>query len=210
MDESVFKVMIGRAGAGEEAAADYLFAASSHVLRASILKMMDPVLAKMLIEPEDILQDVHIAAWKHLEAHAGDYPSYAAFVAWLRKIAKNRVIDLHRNGVAQKNAANRRIEQGAGQATSYINLLDRIASPDRTPSSSAARREALAVLSGQMWRLPEDYRKVIQYRFVQNLPVSQVAELLDKTDGAVHMLCHRALMKLQQLMGTPSKYLSRA
>ena len=60
-----------------------------------------------------------------------------------------------------------------------------------------------------MWRLSEEYRRVVQWRFVQGLPVAQVARRLGKSEPAVHMLCHRTLKKLRELMGSPSKYLSR-
>lgn len=206
MDEQQFQEMISRAKAGEEAAADYLFVACYEPLRAAIMGFMDRVLRLARLEPEDILQEAYAAAWANIQK--AEFENFAAFLGWLRAIARNKIIDLRRNLLAEKKNVRRNIDQPA-EGSSYFNLLDHIAAPVSSPSRGVARNEALALLSGQMWRLPEDYRKVIQWRFVQGFSVAEVAQRLGRSEPAVHMLCHRALLKLRELLGSPSKYLTR-
>jgi len=208
MDTQRFQQMIELARNGDEEAGDYLFFMSHEPLRGMVMGIMDPVLQGAGLEPEDIIQEAYAAAWPKIPE--GDFPNFAAFRGWLSKIARNKAIDLRRAAMAAKNDIRREVCQPAAPTSSYDNLVDRIAASDTTPSRCVRRGEALAMLSGQMWRLPEDYRRIIQWRMIQGLPVAEVAQRLGKSEAAVHMLCHRALKKLKQLMGSPSKYLSTA
>lgn len=206
MEHEQFRSMIERAKSGEQDAADFLFVACFEALRASVARLMDRVLLRARLEPEDIVQETYVAAWPKLAE--SDFENFGAFVAWLKTIARNKVIDIRRGLLAEKKGANRQISRAGGKTSSYVDLLNRVASPKSTPSSGVARHEALARMAGQMWRLPEDHRSVIQWRFIQGLPVAEVAQRMKRSEPAIHMLCHRALKKLQQLMGSPSKYLS--
>lgn len=206
MDMKLFRQMADLARAGDEAAADYLFVQSYRPLRVFIETLMDDLLCKARVEPEDIIQDTYVAAWPKLGS--SEFENYSAFVGWLKIIAKNKVIDLHRGLRAEKHAVNKRISHTAIQESSYLDLVERAISPERTPSEGVAQNEVLALLLGQMWRLPPEYRHVIQWRFIQGVSVTEVARRLDRSEPAVHMLCHRALKKLRELLGSPSKYLN--
>ncbi len=50
-------------------------------------------------------------------------------------------------------------------------------------------REALA-------ELPEDRRQVVILRFTEGLSAREIGEVLDRSDGAVRVLLHRALRDL--------------
>lgn len=209
MEHVQFLKMIRLAQAGDEAAADCLFADCYPLLRPFVLQCMDPVFRKAVLEPEDVIQEVYAAAWPKLAD--GSFENLAAFLAWLKTIARNKIIDLHRGLLAGKNDVCRQVSpQDCGSSTTYLNLAEQAAASSMTPSRGAARQEAVAILVGQIWHLPENYRQVIRWRFVEGLPVSEVARRLDCSEPAVHMLCHRALQKLKELMGSPSKYLTTA
>lgn len=202
-----FKQMLHRARGGDLAAADWLFVSCFDRVRGTIQRKMDAVLRKARVEPEDVVQEAYAAAWANLAE--AEFETFAAFLGWIRKIALNKLIDLRKHLLAEKHNVLRRATHGVGGTTSYLDLVERFAGDGSTPSSAAARRDAVAVLVGQMWKLPEDYRRVIQLRFLQGLSVSDVAQQMNRSEGAIHMLCHRALLKMRELMGTPSKYLSR-
>jgi len=206
MEEERFRQMIDRARAGDEEAGDCLFVSCYEPLRAVVSQLMDGLLQKAKLEPEDIIQETYAAAWPKIPE--AEFENLAAFVGWLKTIAKHKTIDLRRRLLAGKNDIRREVCDHADRNSSYLNLMDRLPSPQSTPSRGAARHEALALLTGQIWRLPQDYRNVIQWRFIQSLTVAEVAERLGRSEAAVHMLCHRALKKLQELMGSPSRYLS--
>ena len=128
----------------------------------------------------------------------------------MRQIAENKLIDMHRAIQAGKRDVRRQAPAWGVQSGTYVNLLDQVSSPLSTPSRGAARSEALAVLMVRMQQLPEDYRQVIHWRLLDGLPVAEVAHRLGRSEPAVHMLCHRALKQLRELMGVPSDYLSQS
>jgi len=208
MDDVRFRAILDQSKAGDRTAMSSLLLAAFDPLRTAIVQQMSGALSKARAEPEDVIQEAYAAAWIHLAE--GDFENFDAFVGWLRQIAENKLIDMHRAVLADKRDVRRQTPAWAAQSGTYVNLLDRINSPLSTPSVGAARNEAMAVLMVQMVQLPEDYRQVIQWRLLDGLPVAEVARRLDRSEAAVHMLFHRALKQLRQLMGTQSDYLTRA
>ena len=208
MEDARFKVIMAQVTAGSVAAMDSLLVASFSPLQSAIAHQMGDSLRKAQLEPEDVIQEVYAAAWTHLPE--AQFEGFEAFLAWLRQIAENKLIDMHRAMLADKRDVRRQTPAWGVQSGSYIDLLDRVSSPLSTPSQGAARSEGLAILMVRMQQLPEDYRRVIHWRLIDGLPVAEVAHRLDRSEAAVHMLCHRALKQLRELMGAPSDYLSQA
>lgn len=206
MEHDRFTTMVRLARWGDQAAAGCLFAASYHALRVFVQNAMDVVLRKSQLEPEDIIQDVYAAAWHQLGGR--EFKCWAVFVGWLKTIAINRVIDLRRRMLADKRNVTRKLSDAGAHSRSYVQLADRFAGALTSPSGRVARQEAVGWLVAQLWRLPDDYRQVIQLRFLDGLPVAEVASKMKRSEAAVHMLCHRALLRLRDLMGSSSQYLS--
>lgn len=191
---------------GDEDAADVLFVSAFDSLYTLVSRRLNSILKAGALEPEDVIQEVYAAAWPKLRS--AQFPDHGAFVKWLRTIARNYMVDLYRRLRADKRDVLRTVAPPPGKTTGYLSLLDRLGGDHPSPSQGAARREALAIMSTQLWRLPEDYRQVIRLRFIQGLRVPEVARQLGRTESAVHMLCHRALKRLRTQMGTTSKYLT--
>ena len=57
-------------------------------------------------------------------------------------------------------------------------------------------------------RLTDDQRHVVQLRYLEGLPVAEIAGRLGRSEDAVHALCRRGLMTLREAMGSVSHYLS--
>ncbi len=68
--------------------------------------------------------------------------------------------------------------------------------PDELALAALERRDLLAALE----RLPGDQHDVLVYRFFAELSPREVARLMDRSDGAVRVLQHRALRALRQLL----------
>jgi len=207
MEDTRFKEIITQIKAGHQAAMDALLVDCFDLLRSTIAQQMSDTLKKAQLEPEDVIQEVYTAAWSHLSET--DFDSFEAFTSWLRQIAENKLIDMHRAILADKRDIRKQAPSGSAQTGTYIGLLDQVISPLATPSRGAARSEALAVMMVRMQQLPEDYRQVIHWRLIDGLPVAEVARRLDRSEAAIHMLCHRALKQLRDLMGAPSDYLTQ-
>ena len=207
MEDARFRDSMAQVKAGNTAAMDSLLVASFDPLRSAIAHDMSESLKKAQLEPEDVIQEVYAAAWTHLPT--AEFDTYDAFLGWLRQIAENKLIDMHRAILADKRDVRRQAPGWDVRSGSYVDLLDQVSSPLSSPSQGAARSEALAVMMVRMQQLPQDYRQVIHWRLIDGLPVAEVAQRLNRSEAAIHMLCHRALKQLRELMGASSDYLSQ-
>ena len=57
-------------------------------------------------------------------------------------------------------------------------------------------------------RLTDDQRAVVKMRFLEGRAVTEIAAALDKTENAAHVICHRSLNELRQLMMSITHYLT--
>jgi RNA polymerase sigma-70 factor, ECF subfamily len=112
----------------------------------------------------------------------------APFSAWLFRIAHNLAMDHFR--------ANRRwqpeedVPEPEGESEP---------SAEAAALQSIGRQSMLELIEG----LSGEQQQVLTLKFVFNLPNADVATILDKTEGAVKSLQHRALVSLQkQVSGT--------
>lgn len=49
-------------------------------------------------------------------------------------------------------------------------------------------------------KLPENYREVLRLRFLSNLKIKEVAEIMDKTENNIKVMQHRAIKKANKLV----------
>jgi RNA polymerase sigma-70 factor, ECF subfamily len=112
----------------------------------------------------------------------------APFSAWLFRIAHNLAMDHFR--------ANRRWQPE-----------EDVPEPD-PGEQSAAEQEALESIGRQSMlemieRLSHEQKQVLTLKFVFNFSNAEAATILDKTEGAIKSLQHRALASLQRQLEAP-------
>lgn len=130
------------------------------------------------VDPEDLAQEVLLAVHKGLDGF--EDRGNRAFFAWLFQLAENRIKD----------------------AADYFDAGKRQPAPrarrsQTSPSGALVRAEALARVRDAVASLPEDYRRVIQLRRLEEREVPEVARLLDRSENAVRILYCRALAALR-------------
>ncbi len=131
---------------------------------------------------EDSAQEVFINIWKALPTM--EYQGERAFIGWMYTIAYHVVVSYIR----------RRKHRLHLSLTPDIQLIDGKSSDlARTICDREALRHALTQLTG-------DQLQVITLRFFGGLSTAEVAEALNRTDGAIKLLQHRAIKRLQQLL----------
>ena len=103
----------------------------------------------------------------------------APFAAWLYRIAANAIADR-----SERLARERKLEPG----------------PE---SEEACQEEAqdLAKVFALVRELPDDQRRVVELRFVQQKSTREVAEEIGRSEGAVKQLQFRGLEYLRTRMG---------
>ncbi len=160
------------------------------------------------VEPEDVLQQAYVAAFESFQSC--DFPTPAAFFAWLKTIALSRLRDAERKWRTAKRDAQRLLAAPDGMTETYPGLLSRVLAPDSTPSVRVSREEAIAAVMSSLARLTTDQREVVTRRFLHGQAVADVAKGLGKTEAAVHMLCHRGLTALRGHLTTLTRAIQRA
>lgn len=128
---------------------------------------------------EDLAGDVFVRMVSHIDRF-----TYRGrpFLAWLYTIARNLMTDYYRR---------------EGRAT-HLPLDERLVASDVDPDNNAPYLIRKEQLSEAMGSLTESQRQVILLKFFEGMDNADIAELLDKTVGAVKALQHRALSSLSR------------
>ena len=199
MEPQQTQVLIRDACKGDEEAVRRLLVLYHPRLRARLLRQMDAVM-RAKIEPEDILQHVYLEVFKAIGQF--DYQGKDSFLRWMFTILDRKLIDEHRALRADRRDVRREVSNASAPSnkSTYVDLMARVMAEGASPSQVVGRQEAIGALSACLAALPEHYRDVIRMRFMEGRPVADVAEALDKSIGSIHMICHRALRQLRELI----------
>jgi RNA polymerase sigma-70 factor, ECF subfamily len=109
---------------------------------------------------------------------AADMTDASTFRVWLFRIA--------RNVVANERRTDRR------RPVSPLEAAAELHSPDDVVEAAAAREAGDAAWQA-VARLPEDRRRAVVLRFVDEMSTAEIAAILGRSEGAVRVLLHRAL-----------------
>lgn len=204
MDEPERTAQIKLARQGNRDALQRLIVDYHGALNETLRGRMEAALRRVL-DPDDVLQEAYTAAFQTVGRSRFDGP--ASFYRWLQTIVLNKLKDHERALRSGKRDVTRLASDDA--RTSYPELIQRVSAPGSTPSQHLAKGEAVAIVISSLARLTDDQREVVRLRFLEDKPVAEVAARMGRTEAAVHMLCHRALKALRELMGSITQYLSR-
>ena len=132
-------------------------------------------------EAEDISHEVFLSAWQNI--HNYRYEGFP-FSSWLYQIAKNAVIDFYRT--SKKNL---RIEMVDEELFKFTNQ-------DPENLNTALELEKLRKIISY---LKPDYQDVLIMKFIEDLSHEEIAAAMDKSEGAIRLIQHRALKELKSI-----------
>jgi len=134
-------------------------------------------------QSEDLASEVLLRVVESLK----DYRFRGAPVsAWVFRIARNYLIDLHRRR----------------QRRPQVGLYEGIPNGEDSPQAAAERAIAQGELRLALTRLTEEQRQVIILKFVEGMDNASVARVLGRSQGAVKSLQHRALVSLRKILSS--------
>jgi len=156
-----------------------------------------PASLRSLVQVEDILQQAFADAVRDMSKF--QRREDGAFYAWLSTIADHRLQDTIKKYSRKKRGGDvKRVHRVQGETSSAtIELVEMLSAEISSPSQIIARREATQALYIAMADLPEDYRKVVQLRFLEGKSLEETATEMDRTNAAVRSLIDRAKKKLR-------------
>lgn len=149
-----------------------------------------PAWVRSKIDPTDLVQQTLLEALKGEDKFAGR-PDHEV-LAYLRRAITNNLID-----AARKFARNRTDVSAETIAASSARLADWLAADQTSPSERAQRNERFEQLAAGLARLPDDQRLAIEMRYLQAATVGEIARVLERSEGAVSALLHRAVLALR-------------
>ena len=132
-------------------------------------------------DADDLTTVVFLKALEKFEQYSRTSP----LASWIFRIAHNTYVDFMRK--------NRELP---------VDQEDFLgAEPDDTwqPERQALTNEEIRLLRDRLDLLSQDQKDVLMLRYFADLKISQVAEVLGKTESSIKMISYRGLQKLQKM-----------
>lgn len=130
---------------------------------------------------EDLTSEVFL---RMIRAIGGYRPRGIAFDAWLFQIARNQAIDYYRKQERQQT----------------VQLEDEMLASNDSVESLIDGQFSNERLVQALRHLNESQRDVIILRFINEMPINQVAQTLHKSDDSVKALQRRGLIALREFL----------
>lgn len=187
---------------GDSDAVNGLLERHRQAIRRLVQMRLDNAIARR-VDASDVVQDVMFEASRRLEDYLKT-PSMP-FHLWLRQLAKDRIIDMHRrHRTAQRRSVDReqRVSSLGNDDKSAADLASILKDAELTPAAATVRKEMEERFLLAVNELAEDDRELIMMRHFEHLGNSEVAETLGLSAPAAGMRYLRAIRRLREALGT--------
>ena len=193
---------------GDSQAVNRLMDRHREAVRRMIQMRLDQAVARR-VDASDVVQDVLMEASQRLKDYLAN--PVMPFQLWLRQLAKDRIIDMHRrHRAAQRRSVDREQNMsGLGNdEQSAADLAALLKDAELTPAAAALRREMEQRFLVALDQLEENDREIVVMRHFEHLGNSEVAEALGLSPPAAGMRYLRAIRRLRELLGSDDASLS--
>lgn len=155
------------------------------------------------VDASDVVQDVLLEAHRRLDGFLED--GNMPFHLWLRQLARDRIIDMHRR---HRAAAKRSVDKEqplqpkpSPGDDSDAQLAAVLKDAELTPATATIRRELEQKFLAALDELSEDDRDLLLMRHIEGMGNSEVATALGLSQPAAGMRHLRALRRLRKVLG---------
>jgi len=136
-------------------------------------------------EAEDLLSAVFLKTWSYLQ---NNFTNHQTLKSLFYKIARNLIIDHYR----KTNQWNR-VDFNNYDLMEYADEKQNISKQIEIASD-------LVVIETKLPLLKDEYREVIILRYINELSIKEIADILDKSKGNIRILIYRAVNALKELV----------
>lgn len=143
---------------------------------------------------EDIVQETFLAVLKSRRRFRGE----SKFYTWLCGIAYHKIHDFYR----QQSKQNRH-----GQVISSLNYSDLCQVVENEPStqSQVESHETEQIMEQALSKLPLNYRQALIFKYVEEMPVSQISLIIGLSPKSVEGILTRARKALRNFYDKASE-----
>jgi RNA polymerase sigma-70 factor, ECF subfamily len=187
--------LLDRAGHGDVVARHELLERFRQYLRSLIAVRLDRRVARR-VDASDIVQEALADASERMDDYLRARP--LPFLDWLRRLARDRVVDAHRRhlGSLRRSVARERATSEMTDA-SVAELGRRLLAPDTSPSNRLDRRERFERIAAALAKLQDRDREVLVMWYLEQRNTHEIANTLGITERGVRSRHLRALLRLR-------------
>jgi RNA polymerase sigma-70 factor (ECF subfamily) len=199
-DDPTTEELLRRAGQGDRDARQALLGRHRDRLKHMVALRLDRRLTAR-VDPSDVVQEALLEAAQGLSDYLRQRP--VPFYPWLRQLAWDRLVALHRRHLHALRRSVKREQPLAPHLSdeSAQQLADRVLARQSSPSDRAVRSELRVRVRAALDRLGERDREVLMLRHLEQLSTRETAAVLGMSEGAVKARHLRALERLRVLLG---------
>ncbi len=136
-------------------------------------------------QAQDLTSEVFLRCWRHISNSATiEIKNPRAF---LYQIARNLLADFYR----QKDKGPLSLEEISDKSFADKNV---------NFQNKAEQTMQFEEVKNALFLLNTDYQEIIIWRYLDELEIKEISEILDKSEGAVRVLISRALSNLKQIL----------
>lgn len=189
--------------AGDESATQLLFDRYRPRLRGMVAVHLDHRL-RPRIDPSDVVQEAMAEAFEKLPEY--NQQRAVSFYPWLRRIAWQRLVKLHRRHL---KASRRSVEREDGAELqlpddSVMQLANRFAASTTDPGQALVREEMRERVRTALDELSYTDREVLVLRYLEHLSIKEISETLEINQETAKKRHTRALERLERILGDTS------
>jgi RNA polymerase sigma-70 factor, ECF subfamily len=202
-DATETQSMLDAAACHDSSAVDRLLACHREPLRRMIAVRIDRSVGRRE-DASDVVQAVLLEAARRLADYLQN--PILPFQLWLRQIARDRLIDVHRrHRLAGRRSVDRERPIAAQRFLdrSSLDLAMQLRDQAATPAAEAIRRELVERFQLALQELGDDDREILLLRHFEHLSNGETARAIGLSEAAAGMRYLRALRRLRTVLGTP-------
>lgn len=139
-------------------------------------------------EAEDIAQEAFVRAFINIHT----FDTNRKFSTWLYRIGTNLCIDRIR-----KKKPDYYLDADVA-GTQGLNMYSQIASKEELPEQEVLKMEMQDRVQYEISRLPDKYRAVIVLKYMEDLPLQEISDILEMPLGTVKTRIHRGREALRK------------
>lgn len=132
---------------------------------------------------EDITSKVFLKGWEAFKSPKSDIKNVSAF---LYQIARNAVVDHYR-------------DKGRTKAIS-VDASPQMADPGTGAQDKAILSADVEVVKKAIYKLKKEHQDIIIWYYLEDMPIDNIAKLLNKPAGTVRVMLHRGLKSLKDMI----------
>ncbi len=129
---------------------------------------------------QDLCSETFLRGWRAFKGNENKIDNPQAF---LYKIARNLVVDHYR-------------DKGRAEviSTDFVPIID----PQINLEEDSLLESDLNNIRTALTKIKNEYQELVIWHYIEDLSISEIAEVLGKSEGAVRVMLHRALKVLKK------------